>query len=344
VPTCTVVSNTTGSNLTRMIIDDGKLRPLLNNENLSGLAQSFPANRGNNNTLENLYNNIGKLNAAGVPILAGTDAPNPGTGHGVSMHQELRMLVAAGLTNEQALAAATSLPAKHFRLDDRGRVALGLRADLILIDGDPTADVANVAKIAGVWKGGFPIDRETRRKIVQGEAESAGKMSVASEDRLISDFDGDVVAAGFGAGWASSTDSIMGGDSTAELEIADGGADGSKSSLEVSGTTREQQPAFAGAMFSPGETQMQAANLSAHRSISFWAKGAGETCNVMLFFQKRGFQPAMKTFVAEPEWKRYEFAIKDFDGCDGTDVLGFWFGMNAPGEFKFRIDQVQLMK
>ena len=43
-------------------------------------------------------------------------------GHGISMHQELRMLVSAGLTNEQALSAATSNPAKHFKLADRGQI------------------------------------------------------------------------------------------------------------------------------------------------------------------------------------------------------------------------------
>lgn len=48
---------------------------------------------------------VRQLLAAGVPILAGTDAPNPGTAHGIAMHRELELLVAAGLSNAQALAA-----------------------------------------------------------------------------------------------------------------------------------------------------------------------------------------------------------------------------------------------
>ena len=344
VPTATVISNASGANLTKMVIEDEHLKPFLNNETLSNLASTFPQLAGQDGDWKVLRENISKLHEAGIPILAGTDSPNPGTDHGVSMHQELRMLVEAGLSNEQALAAATSLPAKHFQLNDRGRIAAGMRADLVLVDGDPTEDVAVVAKIVGVWKGGHPIDRQSRLDAVKAEQERATEMADATEDRLISDFEDEKVTAKFGAGWNGSTDSIRGGDSTVEMKILGGGADGSQSSLEISGVTRQQQPAFAGAMFSPGTAQMQAGDISAHKSISFWAKGTGETCQVMMFFQKRGFQPSMKEFVAGSEWKQYDFKIADFDGCDGTDVLGFWFGTGTPGEFKFQIDQVQLKK
>ena len=64
----------------------------------------------------------------------------------------------------------------------------------------------------------------------------------------------------------------------------------------------------------------------------------------MLFFQKRGFLPSAKQFSATKEWKKYGFKIKDFDGCDGTDVLGIWFGKSTPGKFSFQIDEVQLQK
>src|SRR5262249_60162703 len=80
------------------------------------------------------------LKAAGVRILAGTDCGNPGTAHGASIHRELALLVAAGLTPAEALAAATAVAAGAFALADRGRIAPGLRADLVLVDGDPTVD------------------------------------------------------------------------------------------------------------------------------------------------------------------------------------------------------------
>jgi hypothetical protein len=145
-----------------------------------------------------------------------------------------------------------------------------------------------------------------------------------------------------GAGWAASTDVLMGGDSTVKMKIVADGANKSKSSLQIAGKTREQQPAFSGVMFSPGAAAMQPADLSSHKQISFWAKGNNTDCQVMLFYQKRGFQPSMKNFVASKEWKRFDYRISEFDGCDGTDVIGIWFGRGMPGEFKFQIDEVQL--
>ncbi|GAB2632726.1 amidohydrolase family protein [Nocardia goodfellowii] len=94
------------------------------------------------------------LYQAGVPLLAGTDATPFVPAHGADLHRELRLLTVAGLTCEEALAAATSVPARHFALTDRGRVAPGLRADLLLVDGDPTTDITATHAIAEVWRRG----------------------------------------------------------------------------------------------------------------------------------------------------------------------------------------------
>lgn len=69
------------------------------------------------------------------------------------------LLVAAGLSATKALTAATAAPADVFWLSDRGRIAKGLRADLVLVSGDPATDIDAIAAIAGVWKNGHPVDR-----------------------------------------------------------------------------------------------------------------------------------------------------------------------------------------
>ena len=85
---------------------------------------------------------VAGLLKAGVPILAGSDAtglqipPNQLVPMGISLHQELELLVAAGLSSANALRAATSLPAKYFNLHGRGIIAPGFRADLVLVRGD----------------------------------------------------------------------------------------------------------------------------------------------------------------------------------------------------------------
>jgi len=102
---------------------------------------------------------VGRLNRCGVDLLAGTDAPNPGTAQGVSLHGELELLVRAGLTPMQALAAATSVPARRFSLQDRGHIRPGSRADLVLVRGDPTTDIRATRAIVAIWKNGAPVER-----------------------------------------------------------------------------------------------------------------------------------------------------------------------------------------
>jgi imidazolonepropionase-like amidohydrolase len=99
------------------------------------------------------------LAAAGVPLLAGTDAPATGTTYGLSLHEELEHLVAAGLTPTTALAAATSATARAFRMNDRGRIRTGLRADLVLVDGDPTKQIRATRNIVAIWKRGIRVQR-----------------------------------------------------------------------------------------------------------------------------------------------------------------------------------------
>jgi len=100
------------------------------------------------------------LHDAGVRLLAGTDANPFAPLHGAGLHRELLLLTLAGLTPAQALAAATSSPADCFGLTDRGRIAPGLRADLLLVDGDPTRDITATRAIADVWRRGV---RQPRR-------------------------------------------------------------------------------------------------------------------------------------------------------------------------------------
>lgn len=102
--------------------------------------------------------NVRRMNAAGVRILAGTDAPNL-TAHGVTMHGELELLTRAGLSPLEALNAATLAPAQAFGLDDRGRIAPGARADLVLVEGDPTTDIQATRAIRRIFKNGFEVPR-----------------------------------------------------------------------------------------------------------------------------------------------------------------------------------------
>lgn len=103
------------------------------------------------NGLANAIHATGLLRRAGVPLLAGTDSTFD---HGRLMHRELEFLVSAGFTPAETLAAATSLPARCFGLTDRGRIAPGMRADLLLVEGDPTDDITATGRICAVFRRG----------------------------------------------------------------------------------------------------------------------------------------------------------------------------------------------
>ena len=79
--------------------------------------------------------------------------------YGATLHGELELLVDGGLTAVQALAAATSAPARAFQLADRGFVRPGMRADLVLVEGDPTRDILATCNLITVWKRGAPVTR-----------------------------------------------------------------------------------------------------------------------------------------------------------------------------------------
>ena len=99
---------------------------------------------------------VRRYHEAQIPILAGTDANKvvASVPFGKTLHQELELLVEAGLSPVQALRSATSLPALHWGLADRGVIAPGYRADLVLIDGDPTADIKATQNLRRMWIAG----------------------------------------------------------------------------------------------------------------------------------------------------------------------------------------------
>jgi imidazolonepropionase-like amidohydrolase len=94
---------------------------------------------------------VGEMQRAGVGILAGTDTPNPYVYPGFALHDELELLVAAGLSPMEALEAATRNPALYLGMSDSlGTIAKGKVADLVLLDADPLTDIRNTRRIDAV--------------------------------------------------------------------------------------------------------------------------------------------------------------------------------------------------
>lgn len=347
IPTFTVLASMNGSPDSAGVAKDAALSPYLRPEDLQMLGQVMPVK-----TAPGAYaaaeKTLRQLRDAGVPILAGTDTSNPGTAFGAALHGELELLVKAGMTPMEALKSATSIPAGIFGLKGMGRIAPGCRADLFLVEGDPTSDIKATRAIAAVWKDGIPIDRAVYLRAVE-EARKARadlKNAPAPEglgDGLISDFEGEKIEARFGAGWMVSTDSIMGGKSKAELSLAAGGAEGSRQAMRLEGEIAEAGSIrWAAALFSPGKAPFTPANLSSKKSLSFQARGEGKTFAVMVYAQSSGFIPKVAVFQAGPEWTEIVLPFQKL-GLEGSDIMGIAIGAStAPGPFRLDIDDVRL--
>jgi imidazolonepropionase-like amidohydrolase len=156
IPTLTVCSSAIG-NTGAVLVDDERVSSKLSKkwlDNLNVSANCYP--QGN---MDYVLATVTALHKAGVDILAGTDVSDiPGGGApGASLHHELQLLVAAGLTPTEALRAATATPARRFGLTDRGRIVAGARADLLLIDGDPITKITDALSIRDIWRRGVRL-------------------------------------------------------------------------------------------------------------------------------------------------------------------------------------------
>jgi imidazolonepropionase-like amidohydrolase len=159
--TLAVWNDASGLGMARRLAAGRRVAPYLSDVQKGSLTAA------DKTTMPQFYPNalatIRRLHRAGVVILAGTDAPNPGTAHGVALHEEMQILVDAGFSPTDALKAATSLPAKIFHLGNRGSIRPGARADLVLVAGDPTKDISQTLSIEQIWKNGYLVNRTPPR-------------------------------------------------------------------------------------------------------------------------------------------------------------------------------------
>jgi imidazolonepropionase-like amidohydrolase len=293
--------------------------------------------------------NIRALLAAHVPILAGTDSSNTGTYYGVSLHRELELLVEAGLSPPEALRAATAAPADAFHLRDRGRIAAGLRADLLLVDGDPTIDILATRRIIEVWKGGLsanPLRAAQAARVAQAPAAPMfASIALPADGRigLFADAGGKAVLnAPFGSGWTTTTDGRLGGKSEISLRVA-GQASNGQPVLVMQGALNAGYPyPWAGIMFMPGNEPFAPADLSAASRLSFFARGtAGHYA--ILAFSPPSQSPFTADFDVGTQWHETRISLRSLAGFDRSQVQGLAIvATDKLGPFRLEIADIRL--
>ncbi|WP_068874241.1 MULTISPECIES: CIA30 family protein [unclassified Phenylobacterium] len=132
--------------------------------------------------------NVKALHDAGVPIAVGTDAGMPGTPHGAATLREMELLVQAGLTPAEALMAGTANGARAMNaIADRGTIEKGKRADLVLVAGEPWANISDIRKTERVFIDGRPVFGPGAKPTPADGQTSMPAIKVAA---LIDDFEG----------------------------------------------------------------------------------------------------------------------------------------------------------
>lgn len=120
--------------------------------------------------------NLKRIAEAGIPVAMGTDAGNPMTLHGPSVHAEMEAMQAAGLTPAQVLTASTRGGARAMgREKDFGTVEKGKLADLLIVAGDPLADIANLRKVRYVVRGGVVRSIQELSALATAKEEAPGE-------------------------------------------------------------------------------------------------------------------------------------------------------------------------
>jgi imidazolonepropionase-like amidohydrolase len=122
------------------------------------------------------------MNRAGVRLLAGSDSLDRYDFVGTSLHRELQMLVSAGLKPLEALQTTTLNPAEFLAIAKSGRISTGYVADLVLLDGDPTRDIANTGKVAAVFLRGRFFPREELNAMLAKARAAAAAISPATNE------------------------------------------------------------------------------------------------------------------------------------------------------------------
>ncbi|MCE7032537.1 amidohydrolase family protein [Lysobacter sp. GX 14042] len=261
--------------------------------------------------------NVKRLHEAGVPVVVATDAGMPGTPHGRATTRELELLVGAGLTPYDALQAATATAARVLGTPDRGVIAQGARADLVLVEGDPWQDETAMQRVRRVFLAGTEVTGPDARRPA---ANARDHLPPRPLPALIDDFergDGRTALDTLRIG-----DADGGNDRTwqSSLRVPRDGGDGHVLSTHV--RLSHSDNAYAAVILPLSRGSVAPAGLAAHAGVSFQARG--EVGSIRVEIRGQDGRRWAHDFEPGPQWREYAIEWDDFAG------LAPWGGGDPP--------------
>ena len=344
VPTLSVIASVDHMHLGTKLATDPAIEPFLSRGQTQQLKTKFGEQSIPGFDFDVALQNTKLLYQAGVPILAGSDAPNPGTSYGASLHQEIELLQLAGMSLEDALSSATFSVAKSFGIENIGMVTEGAKADFVILNTDKLEDIKSIRNIDQIYKNGKLVNRtsvygvdeseeETPGDKVTGLAEHKTEESVVIQKGSLSQFE-QGLDTDTGFTWSKTDDGMSSGKSHAEISLED-------NVLNVETTVN------AGFIFpwagASGFAQSPR-DISRFKQLQFTVRGSEGEYRLMIFTTSTAGAPASQTFKVKEQWSEIRLALDDFKGVDTHNFIGLAI-VSGPeaGTFKYQLDDVKLL-
>ncbi|HSE98117.1 MAG TPA: amidohydrolase family protein, partial [Blastocatellia bacterium] len=219
-----------------------------------------------------LLQNTDALKRSGVRFGLGTDAGVSGTYHGWASLRELHLLVEGGLTPLEAITAATGNSAKAIKVDgERGTIAAGKLADLVLIDGEPHKTISHIERIKHVFLGGRMLDRGRMARDIA--LSSLTPLASVKAVEKIDDFESGDGRSALGTLWVNNTD---GGHDNTKMVWGRTLRDQSNHALTVMSRMAEKDRPFARVSIPLSRGAVVPVDAREYRGVRFDARGSGD--------------------------------------------------------------------
>jgi imidazolonepropionase-like amidohydrolase len=247
-----------------------------------------------------LLDNVRRLHDAGIPIGVGTDAGMTGTFHGFATLRELELLVEAGLTPLEALTAGASVGARALGVDgERGTIAPGKLADLVLIDGRPDEQIGDIEKTARVFLGGAELDPHALEAAIQSKEPTP--LPVHPIPRAIDNMERTDGRTLLNTLRVNSTDAGTDHSRMMFLPVARSGHDHALM-VEARMAAKERPYVRLEIPLTPGAVEL--ADVSRYHGVSFEARGEGGFRLLVNSYGVRAGDPFASPFAASAAWRK----------------------------------------
>ena len=292
--------------------------------------------------------NTARIRAAGVQFGLGTDAGVTNTWHGWSSLRELQLLVYGGLTPLEALTAATGASANALNVEqERGTIKAGKLADLVLIDGRPHEEIADVLRIERVFRGGSEIDREALAAFIAEPGIS--HLPTRSVPPLLDDFELAGRRSSIGTNWVNRTDPGL---EHASSEFTRVWRKRGNRALAVQAQMSMEDWSWASVELPLTAGAVVPADLSAFHGIEFDVRGEGDYLMEIDRGKDRDYRDASgrphAPFSGQAAWRTVRIRFADLEasvpGLEDAHLLRFRM-TGKPGETRWlELDNLRLFR